>query len=240
MSIQRRTHVDDEIGRGPLSRGAAAVYRVLVLEAQLVLASAPAIVAILTLDRDASNLPLFVLALLPLAPALVAGVAAFRAAAAHPDLSPGRHFFRAYRRDVLTTLIWAVPAHLALALLTFNLVHLDAVDGGGAVRPLLLVAAALIVMWSGHMLVLTAGFRFRTRDAARIALAQLLPQWRFSLGVLALLIVSAFIVLAASELVLLLALWAFVALIALMARPVFDDVTTRFTVPRPGAPDPVR
>lgn len=229
MSTEQRTRFADEIGRGPLSRGAAAIYRMLVLEAQLALASAPTIVALLVLDRDASNLPLFVIALLPITLALVAGVAAVRAAGAEPDLSPGRHFIRAYRRDATATLTWAAPAHLVLALLTFNLVHLDAVDGGNAMRPLLLVVALLIVVWSGHMLVLTAGFRLRTRDAARIALAGLLPQWRFSLGVLALLVVAVFTVLAGSEVLLLLLLWAFAGLLALMARPVFEDVKTRFT-----------
>lgn len=219
----------DEIGRGPLSRGAAFVYRMLVLEAQLLLATLPTAAAILLLDRDASNLPLFVLALAPVAPALVAGVAAVRAASANPDLAPSRHFFRAYRRDLGATLRWAAPAALALAVLSFNLTHLDAVDGGAALRPLILVLAAAVVVWSGHMIVLTAGFRFRTRDAARIALAQILPRWGFSLGILSLVVIGVFLVLAASEILLLLLLWAFAALLALMARPVIDDVTARFT-----------
>nr|BFF25052.1 hypothetical protein GCM10025732_30170 [Glycomyces mayteni] len=145
------------------------------------LAASPTVVAILLLDRDPSNLPLFVLALLPL--------------------------------------------------LTFNLVHLDAVDGGAAMRPATLMLAGLLVAWSGHMVVLTAGFRFRTRDAARIALAGLLPRWSFTLGVVALTVVAAFVVVAASEVLFLLLLWAFVGLFALMARPVFDDSRARFTVP---------
>lgn len=233
MGIGRgSSHADlaNEIGRGPLARGAAVVYRMLVLEAQLLLASLPTVVVILLLDRDPSNLPLFVLALLPLAPALVAGVAAVRAAARSDDLSPGRHFFRAYRRDLGATLRWAAPVHLVLALLTFNLVHLDAVDGGAAMRPLTLLVAALLVAWSGHMVVLTAGFRFRTRDAARVALTQIVPRWTFTLGVLALALVAAFVVMAASEVLLLLLLWAFTGLFALMARPVFDDVLQRFTI----------
>ncbi|WP_164234560.1 glycosyl transferase [Microbacterium hydrocarbonoxydans] len=219
----------DEIGRGPLSRGAAIVYRMLVLEAQLLIATLPTTVAIMLLDRDPSNLPLFLLALTPIAPALVAGVSAVRAASATPDLAPGRHFSRAYRRDFGPTLRWAAPAALALAVLSFNLTHLGAVEGGTALRPLILLLAAAIVVWCGHMIVLTASFRFRTRDAARIALAQLLPRWPFSLGILSLLVVGAFLVHAASEILLLLLLWAFAALLALMARPVIDDVTARFT-----------
>jgi len=70
--------IADEIGRGPLARGAAFVYRMLVLEGQLLLAILPTGITVLLLGRDPSNLPLFVLALLPIAPALVAGVAATR------------------------------------------------------------------------------------------------------------------------------------------------------------------
>lgn len=225
----REAAASGEIGRGLLSRVAAVVYRMLVLEVQLVLATLPTVVVVMLLDRDPSNLPLFVLALLPLAPALVAGVSAVRAATGADDLSPGRHFLRAYRRDLGATLAWAVPCSLVLAMLAFNLIHLDDVDGGAAMRPAVLLLAALVIVWGGHMIVLTAGFRFRTRDAARIALAQIVPGWGYSLGVLSLVLVTAFVVLIASEVILLLVLWAIVGLLALMARPVFAQVTERFT-----------
>jgi hypothetical protein len=209
-----------------------------VLEAQLLLATFPTTLAVLLLDRDASNLPLFVIALIPVAPALVAGVEAVRAAAADPDLAPGRHFLPAYRRDLVPTLRWAVPAAVALALLSFNLTHLAAVDGGEALRPVILLLAMAIVVWGGHMVVLTAVFRFRTADAARIAVVQIVPRWGFSLGVLSLLVIAGFLVLVASEILLLLLLWAFVAMIALMARPVLDDVTRRFTGDDPAPTGP--
>src|SRR5690606_20647037 len=54
-----------EVGRGPLSRGAAWVYRFAVLEVLLVLACLPGLVVALLLDRHPSNLPLAVLALAP-------------------------------------------------------------------------------------------------------------------------------------------------------------------------------
>ncbi|MET3467573.1 MULTISPECIES: hypothetical protein [Microbacterium] len=223
----RRGDPADEVGRGPLSRGAAFIYRQMVLEAQLLLASLPSVVAVLLLDRDPSNVPLFVLALLPVAPALVAGVAA--AMVPRTDLSPGRHFFRAYGRELVPTLRWAAPAAVALALLAFNLVHLDGVDGGATLRPLYSVLGLLILVWAGHMVVLTAGFHCRARDAARVAAAQLASQWRFSLGVLSLLIVTVFLVIVVSETVVLLLLWAFAGLLALMARPLLADTARRFT-----------
>lgn len=226
---EKKNEAVDEIGRGPLSRGSVVIYRMLVLEAQLLLATLPTSLAVLLLGRDPSNLPLFVLALVPVAPALVAGVAATRAAAADPDLAPGRHFFRAYRRDLVPTLRWALPAALILAVLTVNLTHLGAVEGGAALRPAILLLAVIALIWCGHMTVLTATFRFRTRDAARIALAQILPRFGFSLGVLSLVVISAFLTIAFSELVVLMLLWAAVVLLALMARPVIADVATRFT-----------
>lgn len=224
-----RPDVADEVGRGPLSRGAAVVYRMLVLEGLLLVALLPSLVVVLLLGRDASNVPFFTLALLPLAPALVAGIAALRAWQRSPDLSPARAFVLAYRRDVLPTLIWAAPVTVVLSVLTFNLVHLDAVVGGSMIRPVLVVLVAVAIVWCGHMAVLTAAFHFRTRDAARIALAQLLSQWRFSLGILSLVLVAGALVLVVSELALLMFGWAFVAMLALLARPVITDVTERFT-----------
>lgn len=228
MSAMARQSEAGEVGRGPLSRGAAVVYRWIVLELLLLVACLPSLVVMLLLDRDPSNLPLAVLALLPVAPALVAGVAAVRRWRTDDDLSPARPFLQAYRRDIGATLLWWVPTLLLLAVVTFNLVHLDAVEGGALLRPLLLVLVAIVTIWSGHMVVLTAGFHLRTRDAARIAMVEIVPQWRFSLGVLALLVVAV-TALVISELLLLLLVWAFVGLLALMAAPLITDVTERFT-----------
>lgn len=228
MSAMARQSEAGEVGRGPLSRGAAVVYRWIVLELLLLVACLPSLVVMLLLDRDLSNLPLAVLALLPVAPALVAGVAAVRRWRKDDDLSPARPFLHAYRRDIGATLLWWVPTLLLLAVVTFNLVHLDAVEGGALLRPLLLVLVAIVTIWSGHMVVLTSGFHLRTRDAARIAMVEIVPQWRFSLGVLALLVVAV-TALVISELLLLLLGWAFVGLLALMATPLITDVTERFT-----------
>lgn len=223
-----RTDDAGEVGRGPLSRGAAAIYRFLVLEVLLLVACLPAMVVMLLLGKDASNLPLAVLALLPVAPALVAGVAAVRAWSRDDDLAPARPFVRAYLRDVGAVLQWWVPALLVLAVLVVNVVHADAVAGGAALRPVLLFLLTLGTAWIGHMVILTACFHFRARDAARIALAELGTQWRFSLGVLALLIVGLALLLW-SEIALLALAWAFVATLAVMARPMVVDVTERFT-----------
>lgn len=225
-----RAWTDDEVGRGPLSRGAAAVYRVLVLEALLVLTTLPTAVLVVLLDRSAGNLPVFAAALLPVGPAVVAGLAAARAWEVDPDLSPARGFWRAYRRDALGTLAWWAPLLAVLAVLAVNAAHAEVVPGGAALRPAGLVLAALLVVVGGHLAVLQARFAFRLRDAVRIALAEVVPQWRFSLGVLSLLLVGAAVTVLAFDVVTVLLAWAGVLLLHVMARPLVTDVTERFTV----------
>ena len=76
------TKPDDEIGTGALSRWSAVVYWFLVVEGMLVLTSAPGLVLLLLLDRDASNLPLVALACVPFGPSVAA--AALRVAGVRP------------------------------------------------------------------------------------------------------------------------------------------------------------
>lgn len=225
-----RAWSDDEVGPGPLSRGAAALYRVLVLEALLVLTTLPSAVLVVLLDRSAANLPLFAAALLPVGPAVVAGLAAARAWEVDPDLSPARGFWKAYRRDALGTLGWWAPLLAVLAVLAVNAAHAEVVPGGAALRPAGLVLAALLVVVGGHLAVLQARFSFRLRDAVRVALAEAVPQWRFSVGVLCLLLVAAAVTVLAFDVVTVLLAWAGVLLLHAMARPLVADVTERFTV----------
>lgn len=220
---------DDEVGRGPLSRGSAAIYRVLVLEGLLLLTCAPTVVLLLLLGREVSNTPLAVLALVPVAPAVVAGLSAVRSWESEADLSPARPFWRAYAREVGPTLAWWVPAVVLLAILSTNLVGMDLVPGGAALRPATVIITVLVLVWAGCMAVLQARFAFRLRDAARVAVIEMIPQWRFSLGVAGLLLVLGTVTLLSSEIVTGLLAWAAVLLLHLMARPLVTDVTERFT-----------
>jgi hypothetical protein len=221
---------DSEVGSGVLSRAAAALYRVLVLEVLLVVTTLHTAVLLVLLDRTAANLPLYAVALLPVGPALVAGLAAVRSWEVDQDLSPSRGFWRAYRRDAAGTLAWWAPLLGVLAVLAVNTAHAEVVPGGAALRPVGLVLAALLVVVGGHLAVLQARFAFRLRDAVRIALAQVVPQWRFSLGVLSLLLVGATVTALAFDVVTVLLAWAAVLLLHQMARPLVTDVTERFTV----------
>jgi hypothetical protein len=63
-----------EFGTGPLSRACALVYTLLVTEGLFLLATVPGLVPLLLLDRDASNLPLDALCLVPAGPAASAAL----------------------------------------------------------------------------------------------------------------------------------------------------------------------
>lgn len=219
----------DEVGRGPLSRGSAVVYRFLVLEVLLVITTLPTAVAVVLLARDASNIPLYALAAAPIAPAVVAGVSAVTAWSRTPDLSPARPFWRAYRDEALPTLAWWLPCLAVVALLGINLANLGAVPGGPALRPALIVLLLVVAVWAGHMVVLQSGFSFRLRDAMRIAVVEIVPQWRFSVGVLSLHLVLAAVTVVSFDVVAVLLAWAAVALLQVMSRPLVIHITQRFT-----------
>jgi uncharacterized membrane protein YesL len=202
-----------EVGRGILARGAAVVYRYLVLEILLVATCLPTLVVMVLLGRDASNVPLFAVALLPVAPALSAALGAIRGWHAEPDLSPARPFWQSYRRDFFDVLKWSAPLLVVLALLGFNITHLGAVPGAGFLRPVLVFMAVAVMVLGGLMLVITANFSFRTIDTARLALG----------------LVAGAVVFQFSEAVLLLFAWAFPAVLSPLSQSLVADVTQRFT-----------
>lgn len=218
----------DPVGRGVLWRAAAVVYRYLTLEVLLVVTCLPTLIVMVLLQRDASNAPLYVAALLPVAPAFSAALSAIRGWADDPD-APARPFWHAYRRDAVDVLKWWIPVLVVMGLLVFNLAHLDVVAAGNVARPVLLVLVALLTVLAGHLLVITSAFSFRTIDAARIAVSTAVTHWRVTVAILAELVVAAAVVYATSEAVLLLFAWAFPALLHPWCAPLISDVTKRFT-----------
>lgn len=230
MSVARRNGWDDgEIGPGFLSRAAALIYRYLVLEVVVVLATLPTAVVLVLLAPDPSNLPLYALALVPVGPALVAALSAVHRWEREPSLSPARTYWSAYRSEAVTTLAWWVPWLALMTVIAINLTYLDRVPAGAAMRPALWMFGAVAVAWAGAMAVLTARFEFRLRDAVRIALASIFARPQFSLGVLVLVAAAGAIVAATSDAVGLLLAWAGVVLVHLMSVPLVSYVTERFT-----------
>ncbi|MCD5341856.1 DUF624 domain-containing protein [Arthrobacter sp. AK04] len=218
----------NEIGRGVLSRMTASVYRLLVLAAFLVLMCGPTLVVWTLLGDPVSNAAFFVIALLPVGPALSGAVYALRAWAASPDLSPSRALWRGYRLNFLDTMKWwAVVVAVALVLIV-NIVFANAVPFGAAFRPAGIIVLGLLGVWAGHLLIVASLFSFRTRDSMRIAAVELFAQWKVSLGLLSLLVVAVATVHLGTELALLVLAWAFIGILWLIAQPLIADVTRRF------------
>lgn len=218
-----------DIGRGVLSRLTAAVYRYMVLGVFLAVAGLPTLLFWTLLSPEPSNAVLFVLALLPVAPALSAALYAQRAWSTEPDLNPARPLWRGLRLNLRDTLSWWVPVLVAATVLAVNVLFADAVPGGAMVRPVCFVLLVALVVWAGHLLTVGSFFSFRVRDLFRVAAAEFFLSWKSSLGILSLLVVATAVVVMGSEAVLLLLGWAFAASLWLIARPVVADVTDRFT-----------
>lgn len=225
MSASALAH---EPGDGVLSRMTAGVYRLLVLGAFLILMCGPTLVVWTLLGHAASNAAFFVIALLPVGPALSAAVYALRQWTASPDLSPARALWRGYRLNFRDTMKWwAVVVAVALVLIV-NIVFADSVPFGATLRPAGLIVLGLLGVWAGHLLVVASLFSFRTRDAMRIAAVELFAQWKVSLGFIALMIVAVATVQFGTELALLVFAWAFVGILWLIAQPLIADVSRRF------------
>lgn len=218
-----------EIGTGVLARGSATLYWYVVVELLLVATSAPGLVALPLLARDASNLPLVALALVPVGPAVSAALFALRAYRRDADLQPARHFWRGYRLNWLDVLRFWVPFLAAMVVLATNLTHLDAVPGGPVLGPLLAVLTLALVLWCAHMTVLVSLFSFRTRDAARLAGWFLARRPGVTLGAASLGVLATGIVLLGSDWVLVLLGSVLVGLLLRNAGPLVADVEERFT-----------
>ena len=225
-----------ETGVGPLSRWAAAVYWVLVLEVLIVATALPGLVPLVLLGGDASNAPLVPLCLIPLGPSLVAAIFAWRGFLGVDrdlrDLAPARHFWRGYRRSWLDVLRWWVPLMLVLAVLAVNVVHADAVSGGGSFALVSLVIGVALACWAGNALVLTALFALRTRDIARLSAYYLAARPAQGLGVLAVVVVAAGLAVLTSDWVTVLAASLLTLVLLRNTLPIVADVRDHFTVDR--------
>lgn len=158
-----------DIGDGLLARVAVLGYRLVALEVLMLVSLAPALALATLLERDPSNVPLLVLALLPVGPALSAALTVLSRPEELTDLATGRRYVAAYRRDALPVLrLWA-PFVVGLSALSFSLVHLDVAGlpdwWGGA----LVTVGVLAVVWGLNTVVVTTFFDFRARDVARLA-----------------------------------------------------------------------
>ncbi|MEU6025097.1 DUF624 domain-containing protein [Micromonospora sp. NPDC047134] len=189
-----------EFGAGPLSRVAALVYTLLVVEVLLLVCAAPGLIALFALERHVSNLPLVAVCAVPLGPALSAALYALHHQRLDlTELHPARLFWRGYRVNLLGALLVWVPMLMWLALLAVNLVNLTAVGlPRWWVVPLVLVAAGVAVVGI-NALVITSLFTFRLRDVLRLAGYFVLRTPVVVIGVGLLLVAATVLTLVASE-----------------------------------------
>lgn len=219
-----------EFGEGPLSRAAALVYHLLVIELLFLATSVPGLVLLVLLARDPSNLPLVAVCALPLGPALSAALYALHHRRADlTDLRPAAMFWRGYRLNVWAALrIW-LPWSLWLTIVAINLTNFAAAAMPRWWAVLLVLVAAAVSLWGANALVIVSLFAFRTRDVARLAGYFLVRAPGVALANACLLIVAAAVVVLSSEAVL--ALLGSVLTLALLAgsRPMVARIREEFT-----------
>jgi hypothetical protein len=219
-----------EFGQGTLSRAAALVYGLLVVEILLLVTTLPGLVPLLLLDRDAGNLPLAAVCLIPVGPALSAAVYAVHHRSEDlTDLRPAAGFWRGYRLNVAAALrIW-VPALAWLTVLAVGVGRGSAAGMSGWWSPVLIVIAAVVTLWAANALVITSLFVFRTRDVARLAAYFLVRTPGVPVGTVCLLIVAGGLTAVASEAAVVLLASVFVLALVRTSRPMVTAVREDFT-----------
>ena len=105
-----------------------------------------------------------------------------------------RSFLRGYGRNAVDVLKLWLPALGIGTMIAISLANLEHAGVPGGYGLLLVVLAAMIVVWAGNTLVITSFFSLRTRDIARLGVYYLARTPLSSLGVLATLLVAAGIV----------------------------------------------
>jgi hypothetical protein len=219
-----------QFGDGPLSRVAALVYTLLVVEALLVLTTLPGLVGLVLLARDVSNLPLAAVCAIPLGPAAAAALYALRHQ--RPDLTdlrPAALFWQGWRVNLGPVLRVWLPLLLWLTVVAVNLAHRSAVDLPGWWAVLLVAVAGAAVLVGTNTLVITSAFTFRTRDVARLAVYFLVRAPGVTFGHACLLALAAGVTAVASEAVLALLGAVFVGALAWTSGPMIDTIRKEFT-----------
>ncbi|MGC9665324.1 hypothetical protein ACNTMW_02075 [Planosporangium sp. 12N6] len=219
-----------QFGAGPLSRAAALIYAVLVVEFLLLLTTLPGLIGLVLLDRDASNVPLVAVCALPVGPAVSAALYAFhRYRGDLTDLAPGVAFWRGYRANLAGALRVWVPCLAWLAVIAVSLANRDDAGVPAWWVALLVVVAVAVTVWGVNALVITSLFVFRTRDVARLAAYFLVRTPSVPLGSALLLLAAAGVTAVSSEAVL--ALLGSMLTLALLvtSRPMINKIRAEFT-----------
>lgn len=219
-----------QFGEGPLSRAAALVYTLLVVEILFLATTVPGLVPLILLDHDASNIPLAAVCALPLGPAISAALYALHHLPSDlTDLKPAAVFWRGYKANVGGVgKVW-VPLLAWLTIVAINLANFSAANVPGWWAILLGVVAAAATLWGVNALVITSLFAFRAIDVARLAAYFLVRTKGVTVGNAGLVLVAAGVTVFTSEAVLAL-LGSVLAIVLLKTcRPMIDQIRKEFT-----------
>jgi hypothetical protein len=219
-----------EFGEGPLSRAAALVYTVFVLEVLFLVTGAPALVLVILFGHEAGNLPLVALCAVPVGPAFSAMLYALHQRRSDlTDLKPVPMFWRGYRLNLGAALKVWVPWLVWLTVVAVTLANLAAARVPGWWAVLLVLVAVAVTLWAANALVIASLFTFRFADLARLAGYFLARTPAVTLGNLSLLVVAGGITVLSSEAVLALLSSVFALALLRNARPMLGQVRRDFT-----------
>ena len=216
-------------GEGPLSRVAAWVYTLLIVELLVLVTTVPGLVPVMLLARDPSNIPIVALCLVPVGPAISAALYALQHRSSDlTDLRPAVAFWRGYRANVVGVLKLWVPLLVWLTIVAVTLANFDAAGVPVWWAVLMVVIAVVAALVGINALVITSLFSFRARDVARLGLYFLARTKGVALGNACLLVVAAGVTVLFSEAVL--ALFGSLIVLALLrnARPMVSVIQKEF------------
>jgi uncharacterized membrane protein YesL len=217
--------------RGAPWRAAAVVYWFVLVEVCFLLAALPGFVGILLLDRVASNIPLYALCLLPVAPAFSAAISTLDFRARADDVSVWPRYWRSYAQNVVDVLWVWVPSLAAASILGITIAFGAAAGVDGFFVGAAVVFLVVLAVWTFHAVVIASLFRFRSRDIARLALYYLAAKPLASLGALSCLVLVAALIAFTTDVVAALLAVLFAALALVTAKAMIADIRTRFVAP---------
>lgn len=181
--------VPGEIGHGVLGKGSKAIYWYFVLTLLMVVATLPAVILLLLITITPQNFILIALALIPLGPAISAGLYTVRARLRSEDEGPFRAFWRGYKTNFVGVLKFWIPALIILGIIGFTLAFGGLIGLTAVYRIGLIVIATMFGAWVAHAIAITTFFNLRFSDIARLATSYLFIMPKATFGIFALLII---------------------------------------------------
>jgi Protein of unknown function, DUF624 len=230
--------VDRQFIDGPLGRAATIIYWFIIVDLLMILLLLPTIALFLLLDRSAGNVPIFAAALVPVGPALTAGISALARRAHDDDITPARAFWRGFRSTALDALQLWVPLLVVVGIVATVLINRQAAGISDVYALVLVAILAVATVIVAHAMVIRTFFSFRFVDALRLGVIFLVRRLPSSLGVLSLIVLAGGVTYFASEFVAILISVMWATLLLRNERPVLRAVADQFVASTHPNPHP--